>query len=218
MKRIPVLLAIIFLTACDSGEQPAPAEANSTNTPNKEQADTAPEEAEKILTSTDPNVFVPEHYAILDSVSGDLNLDGYPDLILVLKHMDEEETSDVNGDEVPRPLLILTGQADQSFQLAKRNDNTVYCFDCGGMMGDPYAGITIKDAYFSVEHYGGSGSRWVRIITYKYSKADNEWYLHKDGRESYSTMDPNKVESNSLTTKDFGQVKFEDFNISDENE
>lgn len=157
--------------------------------------------------------FIPANYSVLDTTSGDLNLDEIKDYILVLKKNGEDTLSNVNGDPENRPLLILLGEGNNKLKLAKKNENTVYCFDCGGMMGDPFVGITIKNGYFSVEHYGGSSWRWSRIITYKYSKKDNEWFLHKDGSESFHASEPEVTESNIRTTKDFGQVKFEDFDI-----
>jgi len=157
--------------------------------------------------------FVPKDYSILDTEIGNLNLDEYPDMILVLKKNGEEKTSDVVDHPEKRPLLILVGQADGTFKLVARNDNTVYCIDCGGMMGDPYQGISIKKGYFSVEHYGGSAWRWTRIITYKYSKAENYWFLHKDGSDNFNTFEPEKVESKILTTKNFGKVPFDKFDI-----
>jgi hypothetical protein len=163
-------------------------------------------------------VFVPTNYSVLDTVSGDLNLDKINDYILVLKKNGEDTLSNVIDNPERRPLLILLSDKNNKLKLAKRNDNTVYCIDCGGIMGDPFMGITIKNGYFSVEHYGGSAWRWTRIVTYKYSKQDNEWFLHKDGSESYHTSEPEKVESNIRTTKDFGKVKFEEFDIYKEDE
>ncbi|MCE3296063.1 MAG: hypothetical protein K0R65_1777 [Crocinitomicaceae bacterium] len=157
--------------------------------------------------------FIPKGYSLLDSASGSLNFDKYPDMLLVLKKNDEEKTSDVIDNPEKRPLLILTGNADKSYSLASRNDNSVLCVNCGGMMGEPYQSLTIKDGYFSVEHYGGSAWRWTRIITYKYDKWENDWFLHKDGTESYHTSDPDKVETTLRTSKDFGKIPFGQFDI-----
>jgi hypothetical protein len=102
--------------------------------------------------------FIPAGYVLLDSASGDLNRDSYRDLVLVLKKNREEDSVDV-----PRPLLLLLGSA-AGYSLAGRNDNVVLCYSCGGVFGDPYQGITIKNGYFSIEHYGGSNWRWTRVI------------------------------------------------------
>ncbi|MCG9793256.1 hypothetical protein [Flavobacterium algicola] len=157
--------------------------------------------------------FIPENYSVLDAVSGNLNLDSYNDMILVLKKNHEEKTSDVIENPEKRPLLILIGAPNDKYKLVERNDKSVYCIDCGGMMGDPYTGITIKKGFFSVEHYGGSAWRWTRIITYKYSKEHNNWFLQQDGGESFNAGDHKKVEKTIKTTKDFGKVLFKDFDI-----
>lgn len=157
--------------------------------------------------------FVLKGYDVLDISKGDLNRDGYPDAIIVLAKLGEKKTSDVLTHPEKRPLLVLIGQANKSYKLAARSDNAVYCVDCGGQMGDPYTGITILNGYFSVEHYGGSGWRWTRIITFRYSAADKNWLLHKDGGERFHAITHEEVKTPVLTVKDFGKVPFEKFDI-----
>lgn len=108
--------------------------------------------------------FVLKGYDVLDITKGDLNRDAYPDAIMILCKKDEKETSDVIDHPEKRPLLVLIGQADKTYKLAVSSNNAVYCVDCGGQMGDPFTGITIKNGYFSVEHYGGSGLRWTLCL------------------------------------------------------
>jgi hypothetical protein len=164
-----------------------------------------------VSAATDISAFIPDGYLLLDSTYGNLNLDSYKDLILVLKKKGEDLSSDVSEHPEKRPLLILTGEADGSYVLAARNDNTVYCVDCGGAMGDPFVDVVITNGYFSIEHFGGSGWRWSRIVTYRY--ADKNWWLYKDGHESFHASDPEKVESKILTEKDFGRIRFDAFDI-----
>ena len=161
--------------------------------------------------------FVPEGFAVLDTTSGDLNLDQHQDMIMVLKKNGEDTTSDVVLHPEKRPLLILIKQADKTYKLAARNDNAVYCVDCGGVMGDPFMEVVIKKGYFSVEHYGGSGWRWTRTITFRYSPVDNYWYLHKDGGNSFHASEPEKMTTKVRTTKDFGKIPFDKFDIYKEN-
>ena len=157
--------------------------------------------------------FIPENYSALNVAKGDLNLDSIDDIILVLKEDNEEETSLIAEDPVKRPLYILTGQPDKSFKFAEINDNVVYCVNCGGMMGDPFMGIVIKNGYFSVEHYGGSAWRWSRIVTFKFNRTEKKWFLHKDGGDSFHTSQLEKVETKVKTVKDFGVVPFEEYDI-----
>jgi hypothetical protein len=162
--------------------------------------------------------FIPNGYSALYATEGDLNKDSIADVILILKKNGEENTSNVDKHPEKRPLLILTGQADKTYKLAAKNDNAVYCIDCGGMMGDPFVQITIKNGFFSVEHYGGSAWRWTKIVTFKYSAKDDQWFLHKNGTESFNANEPKKVETKILTVKDFGVVQFEKYDICKEAE
>lgn len=170
----------------------------------------------KFNTADDFKNFIPENYAILDIIIGDLNLDNVSDAIIILKKKGEERLSDVIESPEKRPLIILLRDANNELKIARRSDNTVYCFDCGGVFGDPYQAVSIDNGYFSVEHYGGSSWRWTRKITYNYSKQDNEWYLYEDSSVSFHASEPEKVESKTKTVKDFGKVRFEAFDIYNE--
>lgn len=157
--------------------------------------------------------FVPAGYVTLSATRGNLNLDAIEDVVLIVKKPNEAKTSDVNDHPEKRPLLILIGQAGGTYRLAGRNDNTVYCVDCGGAMGDPLTGVAIKNGYFSVEHYGGSSQRWGRIITYRYNPAEKTWLLNRDGSFTFSATDPNRQTTKAKTSKDFGRVPFSAFDI-----
>ncbi len=166
-----------------------------------EMSDTASSIGDQVKT------FVPEGMEILDFREGDLNLDGYNDVVLVLR--DEQEESE-DFSERARPVKLLIANKKGFLTEVASNNNIVLCAGCGGMF-DPYEGIAIKDGYFSLEHYGGSGWRWTRIITFKYQ--NDGWVLHKDGGVSYHASNPDDVEETVLTKDDFGTVLFEDYNL-----
>ncbi len=151
--------------------------------------------------------FIPAGFSILDSLSGNLNLDNYPDMILILKINGEDSLFEIN-----RPLLILTGQENKTYKLETRNDSVVLCRSCGGVFGDPYESSVIKNGYFSIQHYGGSNWRWTRIITFKYNKEKNNWVLHRDAGESFHTSAPDKTEKIVTNKNDFDVLSFEKFN------
>jgi hypothetical protein len=79
--------------------------------------------------------------------------------------------------------------------------------------GSPISGNCNNEWVFTVEHYGGSGWRWTRYITFKYSPKDKTWCLHKDGGYSFHAGEPEKVTTNIMTVSDFGVVPFEEYNI-----
>lgn len=155
--------------------------------------------------------FIPAGYKLLDATSGDLNLDALPDKVLVLQQLDADTTT--MGDTPNRPLLLL-GEPNRRYRLAARNDRAVLCSGCGGMMGDPYQGVTIKKGFFSVEHYGGSAWRWTHITTFRYAPATKQWYLHREGGDSFHATDPEKVETHIETVKDFGRLSFTDYDYN----
>lgn len=165
--------------------------------------------------------FVPEGYEGLDTTSGDLNGDAYSDIIMVLMKKGEDGNMNANSLDSPikRPMLILLGQADGSYKQAARNDNAVLCFYCGGTahQENPFEQVVVKKGFFSIEHSIGARSTPVKhITTFKYSPADSSWLLHRNGwdlMEMDANSDYKKVRSVVKTSKDFGKIKFEDFDI-----
>ncbi len=154
-------------------------------------------------------------YAVLDTATGDLNRDKYLDLVVIYRHINEHELSSVIVRPEPRPLLLYTGQGNGIYKLAAKNDKVVYCFDCGGIWGDPFQAVVIKDGFFTVEHYAGSNWRWTRYITFRYSADDSQWYLHRDGGTSFHVAEPHKKTEHMRTIKDFGKVSFTEFDVYD---
>ncbi len=157
--------------------------------------------------------FIPKNYMLKDTVRGDLNLDGFADLILVLNKEGEEQTSDVIDNPEKRLMLILLGQKNNTYQKARQSENAIYCFDCGGMLGDPFQTIKVKDGEFAIEHFGGSSWRWARTSTFKYIKDSEDWYLIEDALVNSHSANPENIETAIKTSKDFGEVKFDDFDI-----
>ncbi|AYN03520.1 hypothetical protein [Flavobacterium sp. 140616W15] len=170
----------------------------------------------------DLKAFVPKGYSVISIESGDLNLDEYTDAILVLRKTSEESTSNYAENKPDkRPMLLLIGQRDGTYKLAYQNNNAVYCIDCGGLFGDPFTGITIKNGYFSIEHGVSGGHHWEHVTTFKYNKTKNNWFLYKDHYINYKFNDSADENAEALvidyeklkTVKDFGEISFEKFNI-----
>jgi len=169
--------------------------------------------------------FIPKNYSAINISSGDVNLDGLTDKILVLRKNTEETTSNYNESKPDkRPLLLLLGQPHNSYKLISINDNAAYCIDCGGVFGDPFTGTTIKNGYFSIEHGIAGGKHWEQVITFKYNRSKKNWFLYKDHYISYKLNESNEPDAEALvpdvdkmkTSKDFGIISFDKFNIYNE--
>jgi hypothetical protein len=156
------------------------------------------------------NDFIPDGFVILDSASGDINRDGIKDLVVIFKNNTENIHSDT-----ARPLLLLQGNGRGQYKLMARNDNVVLCFGCGGIFGDPYAGITIKNGFFSIEHYGGSNWRWTRTITFSYDLKRKEFVLHRDAGYSWYIFKPKKRSLQLYNKQDFDRLYFSVYSYMD---
>lgn len=164
--------------------------------------------AGNIVVAQDWKRFIAPGYQMLDTCSGDLDMDGQKDLLLVLK--DDAEDKKKNSEE-QRPLLLLIGQKDGTYYQASKNNEAVMCKSCGGAMGEPYQKMLINKGVFSVEHYGGAADRWADIITLKYDKKQKKWFLQKWTNETFNATEPEKKVATVRTPKEFGVVEFEKF-------
>lgn len=152
-------------------------------------------------------VHIPKGYEVLDTTYGNLNSDSIQDVIIALKSP-REDTSANPEYPVRRPLLILLGTRTGSYTFGFRNDKVIDCIICGGVMGDPFNGITIKNGFFTVEHSGGSSWRWTRYITFRFNPQKMQFYLHRIDQSSFHASKPDKIETTVKTQKNFGGIEF----------
>jgi hypothetical protein len=116
--------------------------------------------------------FIPKGYDTLVTEKGDLNKDAVDDLVLVLKHSDEEKQ---NIDSInPRLLLILFKQQN-GYVFGGSSKTAILCHECGGIYGDPFMNVNITKGVLKIYHYGGSSWRWGYTHKYRYDK--NAFYL-----------------------------------------
>ena len=85
---------------------------------------------------------------MLDSATGNLNLDNINDLLLVVKKINEKQESEKKDSIVKRLLIIETGDVDKTFTAKRQSENIILCALCGGAMGDPFAALIIKNGFF----------------------------------------------------------------------
>jgi hypothetical protein len=155
----------------------------------------------------DVQPFVEKNTTVLAVERGDLNRDAREDAVLVLEPADPDQ---------PRPLLILVRNEKGTLRLAKRSAKAILCRNCGGIMGDPFQGISIKKGRFTVEHYGGSAWRWTAYYTFAWSRRDQSWQLVRVEQMSFHASDPGNAETTVHTPpKDFGLIDVTAFEPED---
>jgi hypothetical protein len=171
-------------------------------------------EAVKIPVEVKP--FVEDGAKPIALESADLNGDGLKDYILVLERENPTEKDEYDYPKNQRPLLILVRGTDNKLTEAKRNETIVMCSACGGMMGDPFTGVTVGKNTFTVSHYGGSAWRWTADYKFNYSRIDKTWQLVRIEKTSFHAVDQNKTLKRKIMTppKDFGKVDIADFDPS----
>ena len=144
--------------------------------------------------------------------TGDLNKDGRKDHILVVSEpVDENAAWEEGAGE--RSVMILVREPGGELRLAGRNDLVVLCRNCGGVFGDPFAGVSIRGSSFTVNNYGGSNDRWSYSYTFAYSRRDSTWQLVRVEDESFHALDPKHTTKRRVYTppKNFGLINFADF-------
>jgi len=158
------------------------------------------------------NSYILKDFVILDSFSGDINNDKIKDLVLILKHNQEEDNFDTT-----RPLLLLEGNNQGLYRLMAKNDNVVLCKICGGVYGDPFEGITLENGGFTLDFRGGSRWRWTRHISFKFDKISSQFILYKDIGIAYDGSNPEgKIDKKKYNKKDFGRLPFTKYNYEKE--
>lgn len=160
--------------------------------------------------------FVYKGYEPLDFVKADLNGDKLMDYLLVLKIEGEDTmTWDNPTPETVRPLLLIIRQPDRSLMQQARNEALILCRQCGGVMGDPYQGLTTKPGEFTADFYGGSSWRWTARYTFRYDKTKKNWFLLTHSSSSFQSGDPDKtMKETTINRNEIGEISLEDFSPS----
>lgn len=156
--------------------------------------------------------FILKDYEILASKKADINGDGFEDVVVIQKNLKEETlTEQMEVDFIQRPMMILLGDVNGSLNLEVRNDEAIYCYDCGGPMGDPFSGLYIDSTTIILEHYGGSVERWTRSTHIQFK--DSLFIVQSDKMEFFNALNPDEIDE--VINRSDSTIQFVDFNIYD---
>lgn len=163
----------------------------------------------KVTASQDElRAHVPDGSKLIDSVTGDLNGDGRPDVLLVL---DTGNGGERLGEGGPRTVVLLVRDASGTLQTTKQNGRFVPCATCGGVSGDPYGYVRVDKNRFTVAVGGGSRERWSDDYTFTY--VDGDWYVDSVVRSVVDT-ESGMEKRKEFRPTELGRLSFEDLDPS----
>jgi hypothetical protein len=152
-------------------------------------------------------------YKLESFTKGDINQDHQPDFVAVFRTLTPTDTLDGEASYSRRVALILN-KGWPALALAAYNDTVLDCTFCGGGgVGDPYQHTAIKGGYFSFESLYGACQKTYVVTTFRYSKAEHNWFLYKVGQDDDDCRDTTDAPARhrEQTSRNFGKVSFEDY-------
>lgn len=152
--------------------------------------------------------FIPKDYDTLQVAKGDLNRDGIADVVLAVYPIWEKNkdiTKEIDIDSLPQRLLIVLFNTKKGYIQAALSQKAILCIECGGIFGDPFAGIEITKNVLFIQHYGGSAWRWS--YTHKFRYQNKKFYLIGQTINSYWNV------KNCDKLNDFAGTEYEDINF-----
>lgn len=116
------------------------------------------------------NLSIPKNYSVIDSIKGDLDRDGIDEFVVAYNTEIEKD----DYESVPRELVIYKKSKDE-WKVWEKSGQALYGSRDGGMMGDPFGQIEIKNGLLLVSQDGGSSWKWGHTDKYRFQ--DEEFYL-----------------------------------------
>lgn len=152
------------------------------------------------ITLSAQEFVIPKGYVLLEEKTGDLDKDGVPERVGVYN------TTDTTEDGITREIFVLK-QKDSKWTVWKRSVNAVLKSEQGGMMGDPFQEIDIKNGLLIISVAGGSSWKWSHHDKYRFQHNEFELigYSSHAGKpcEYWTTIDFNLSTGKLLYQKEF---------------
>jgi len=156
-----------------------------------------PEAGEAIHT------FIPQGWSLRDSSSGLLDDDELLDFALVIQLDDTLLLSKILGDDTmteeyrPRILIILSKTAENNFRKSCQSNQAILAENEGGVLGDPFQSLEIKNHELSFSFKGGAAVEWGLAYHFRYS--DGAFYLFQALSNGKGQGETYQYEYNLLT-------------------
>ncbi|MBK9164080.1 MAG: VCBS repeat-containing protein [Acidobacteria bacterium] len=160
-----------------------------------------------VQTAATCNGFTPRNWTVMASAEGDLNKDGRPDCVLVLKGTDRRFIYKNDGlgseefDTNPRVLAVAFADAKGGFRLHVQNNSFIVMSD-SPTMTEPFQDVSIKRGVltFIFEEFYSAGSWSMSNRTYK--------FRYQNGEMTLIGVDKTSVQRNT------GDIETRSYNLS----
>lgn len=151
-------------------------------------------------------------YSIVMEKKADINQDGKLDQIIVYGTEWNKEIKPTDS-KLFRVVVKLSNDNNKLTTLA--NDDIIEPYFPDNVASG-FSDVKIKDNYFTIEQANGWGGVIARsFTTFKYDKVKKGIYLHRYSVLTTEMSSGDEKESKrELTTKNFGSIKFENFNFN----
>ena len=163
------------------------------------------------INNSNVKKFISENWKLIQYETGDLNKDGFEDLVIVIQGTDTSKTIINQGlgydtlDTNPRTLLVyLYNKETSKFEKFKESKNIIpsHSFPT---MDDPFAGMKIKKGILEINYYFwySAGSWYTTEKTYKFRFQNSDFFLIgiENGSMHRGTMESTGISVNFLTRK-----------------
>lgn len=158
-----------------------------------------------IRSSYSQQNLVPKAYEPIKEITGDLDKDSIPEKVIVYNMAADSDTAnDYTG--VAREIIIFKKDKDK-WTIWHRSTKAIGNSSDGGMMGDPFEDIEIKNGILIISESGGSSWKWGYQDKYRYQNNRFELigYTSEYGRdcEYWTKVDFNIMTGKIVVTKEY---------------
>lgn len=112
--------------------------------------------------------FTPEFWTLKAKEFGNLDDEAGDEAVCVYE-------TPIEGDLGFEQALVIFKKAGEDWTLWHQSTKPVLSTAHGGMMGNPFEGISIRNKTIIVSHFGGSRQKWS--YTHRYRFQNQNWYL-----------------------------------------
>ena len=180
LKIFYLLFAVALMMGCKQAKNERGKDTMSTE--NIVQASTKPVALAKEELQADPLAFIPKGYVFFSRCVGDLNHDGEPDMVMMIKGTDKSKwvNDEQRGrlDRNRRGLIILF-KHDDGYKLIAENDE---CFSSenedGGVYYAPELSLDINKNCLLIKYAHGRFGNWQYTFGYHNNDFELIGYYH----------------------------------------